>query len=75
MKVGSKIWIFNSDHRVYRPGSMGPPIWREYWEEKTITGETRISWLVGPKKISKKDLAAGKAYGILASQEDVDAAC
>ena len=85
LKVGSPIWIFDSNHRVYpRDGSMhSSPIWREHWRKHVIVGETRVSWLVGvtpndawPTKINKRNLANGAlARAALASKADVDAEC
>jgi hypothetical protein len=84
--VGSTVWIFDENRRVYAKGEMmagklwpsGPPIWREHWRPVTITGETRVSWLLEGyygRKISKRDLAAGTVRGVLTSEADLDAAC
>jgi len=88
--VGSTVWIFDANRRVYADKKLGngklwpsgPPIWREHWRQHVITGETRVSWLVAdyvgdrhPRKISKRDLAAGKVRGVLTSERDLDAAC
>lgn len=86
LAVGSTLWIFDANRRVYPkeklpPGklwSSGPPIWREHWMPKVIVGETRVSWILGHdqgRKISKRDLAAGKVRGVLTSERDLDAAC
>ncbi len=85
LKVGSPIWIFDANHRVYpRDGGMhSSPIWREHWRKHVIVGETRVSWLVGrhpkdgwPAKINKRKLANGELKnGALASKADVDAEC
>jgi hypothetical protein len=89
LAIGSTVWIFDPDRRVYaekpKKGNLwysGAPIWREHWRPCVIMGETRVSWLVGhtkddtyPRKINKRDLAAGKAHGVLTSEADLDAAC
>lgn len=49
--IGSKLWQFNENRRVYTPpetkGGFGKIIWREHWSPMVICGETRVSWLVG----------------------------
>lgn len=79
--VGSTVWIFDESRCVYHCGPDGRlsigPIWREHWRPVTITGETRVSWIVGPygRKVGKRDLAAGKVSGVITSEADLDAAC
>lgn len=53
--VGSTVWVFNENHRVYAQGGRAGdgPLWREHWRPLTITGETRVSWI------------AGKGYGVV----------
>lgn len=86
LAVGSTLWIFDENRRVYAkeklpPGKLwpsGPPIWREHWRLTVIVGETRVSWILGHdqgRKISKRDLAAGTVRGVLTSERDLDAAC
>jgi hypothetical protein len=90
LAIGSTVWIFDPDRRVYSDKKLakgqlwysGAPIWREHWRPCVIMGETRVSWLVGhtkddtyPRKISKRDLAAGTVRGVLTSEADLDAAC
>ena len=56
--IGSTIYIFDRNHRVYRKDahgrSMGGPIWREHWRPVTITGETSRSRLCDNVKLPKK---------------------
>jgi len=88
--VGSSVWVFNENRRVYAKGlgdghlwSSSAPIWREHWEPLLVVGETRVSWIIGhslkypdvERKISKRDLADGKVIGVLTSAADLDAAC
>jgi hypothetical protein len=81
--VGSTIWVFDENRRRYpgpvKPGHLwpsGPPIWREHWRTTAIKGETRVSWILeNGRKISKRDLVAGKVRGVLTSEADLDAAC
>lgn len=58
LKVGSKIWRFSENRRIYRKDaqgrSYGGPIWREHWQQVEITGETSRSWILRDKKIPKK---------------------
>ena len=70
--IGKKIWIMDQNHRVYRKDekgrSIGGPIWREYWGEVEITGETKLSWLTSwGQKIPKKG-----GYGIAFTEEEVN---
>jgi hypothetical protein len=47
--IGSKIWIFDANVRVYKPYEPGKgissPIWRHHWVEREIVGETSKSWI------------------------------
>lgn len=49
--IGSTLWMFDINHRVYsapQPGRLyGVIIWREHWRQMEVVGETRVSWLVG----------------------------
>ncbi len=67
------IWIFSENHRVYteaKPGDLwGTRIWKKSWRKRTITGETRVSWIVdGHLKIPKK----GPWFNIAWSEVEVD---
>jgi hypothetical protein len=80
--VGSTVWIFDENRRVYPDGPDGRrsfgtrPIWREHWRPTMILSETRVSWcLEGRRKISKRGLAASTVRGVLTSEADLDAAC
>jgi hypothetical protein len=76
--VGSTIWLFDENRRVYASQPLGRPIWREHWRSCVIVGETRVSWILGHshgRKISKRDLAAGTVRGVLTNEADLDAAC
>lgn len=59
--VGSTVWVFDINRRVYRerkPGekyAVGAPIWREHWVPRKIVGETVRSWvLVQGGRVPKK---------------------
>ncbi len=57
--IGSTVWIFDQNRRVYRKtGSSRGPVWREHWRPEKIIGETSRSWIVGQgwneTKIPKK---------------------
>jgi hypothetical protein len=82
--VGSTVWVFDENRRVYPPEKMSPgqlwpsraPIWREHWRPTVIKGETRVSWILeNGRKLSKRDLAGDKVRGVLTSEADLDAAC
>jgi hypothetical protein len=48
LKIGDSVWVYDSNHRVYpKDGRGGSPIYREYWRERFIVGETRVSWILG----------------------------
>lgn len=40
------VWKFDINRRKYKPGSMGPPIWREHWVKHRIIGQNRVSYLL-----------------------------
>lgn len=59
--IGSTVWLFNINRRVYRerkPGEIyasGAPIWREHWVPHLIVGETARSWVLEyGRKVPKK---------------------
>jgi len=58
--IGSPVWIFDSNHRVYPPREKGGlssgPIWREHWVKRKIVAETSRSWITDywGRKIPKK---------------------
>ncbi len=45
LKIGSTVWRFDLNHRVYARGSMGPPIYREHFVAMKIESETSRSWV------------------------------
>lgn len=78
IKIGSPVWIFDINHRVYRRGPNGEslgggPIWREHWVKHEIIGETSRSWVVGKwygqRKIPKKGPIPN---GICFSEEEIE---
>ena len=70
--IGSPVWIFNSNRRVYREGARGGPIWREHWMPEKIVGETSRSWIVGQGTWEKKIPKKGPWHGVAFSQEEID---
>lgn len=72
-------WIFDENRRVYardeRGRSTGGPIWIEHWREQEVTGETRVSWIVGggwsERKIPKR--GPWPMRGVCRSREEVEA--
>ncbi len=62
MKIGDKVWLFDTNRRIYPKDNrgmgaavMGAPIFSEHFYQVTIDGETSRSWLIGREKFSKKD--------------------
>lgn len=80
IKIGSPVWIFDINHRVYRKGPDGRslgggPIWREHWVKYEVIGETSRSWIVGHDsyercKVSKK----GHSTDVCFSEMEIDRA-
>lgn len=77
IKVGSKIWRLDSNHRLYEQvknaaGKMVSPggsIYRNHWIECEIVAETSRSWVNSwGIKIPKK----GPHYGFAFTQQEVD---
>jgi hypothetical protein len=75
--VGSIVWVFDKNRRVYRtpePGrlwSSQGPIYREHFRPIKIANETRVSWvLANGNKVNKKTLA-----GIYTSEAQIDDHC
>lgn len=83
LKVGDTIYKFDENHRVYRRNAdgraTGGPIYSEYFRPHIIAGETKLSWLSGPRgedKINKKTMkeagrgSHGYQWHTKASMED-----
>ncbi len=45
IRVGSVLWEFDENNRVYREGSSGP-IYEEHFVKNFIIGENKVSWIV-----------------------------
>jgi hypothetical protein len=57
LRIGSRIWIYNSNLRVYHKGDgMGArgTIYREHFERYVIVGESRVSWFAMSKRTVEK---------------------
>jgi hypothetical protein len=75
--IGSTIWVFNSNNRVYRKDHkgrvIGGPIWEKHWEPRKIIGETSRSWLIEPEwlkqKVPKKNASP---RGFAFSREEIE---
>lgn len=67
--ISSTLYEFNQNRRVYRRKldgtSYGAPIFEEYFQPVQVTGETKVSWIVGPdwaqSKVNKKEILTGRA--------------
>lgn len=63
VKIGQSVWLNDDNNRTYKTGQSAP-VFRESFNEYTIIGENKASWLVGYKdtkdttvyKINKKTL-------------------
>lgn len=75
LHVGSTIWYFDINNRVYPPrihGEInGGPIYREHWRSVVITGETRVSWISHyGKKAPKRGSHPGWAFTLAEVDDD-----
>ncbi len=58
--IGDTVWLFDSNNRQYTDDegkpTKGGPWWPAHWTPYTITGETRVSWILNRRggKIRKK---------------------
>lgn len=74
--VGSTVWIFDENRRVYpkaekgRLWASGGPIYREHWTPAKIISETSRSWITDrwDRKVPKK----GDHPGVCFTQKEVD---
>lgn len=58
--IGSTVWRFDENYRVYQRNdqgrAIGGPIWREHWRPVAIVGETTRSWITSSgDKVPKKN--------------------
>ena len=72
--IGSTIWMFDNNRRVYpepRSTHNGGPIYREHWRPVTIDGETSRSWVTSwyGKKVQKR----GPRQGVAFTEDEVEA--
>lgn len=75
LAVGSIVWRFDPNHRVYKRDArgygIGGPIYREHFRAILIADETRVSWVLADgSKINKRTLA-----GIYPTEADVERDC
>jgi len=70
LAVGSQVWVFDRNHRIYKQGKFGPDF-RSHFVPRTITSETSRSWVLSSgEKIPKATLK-----GIYTSERQIDDAC
>jgi len=80
LSIGSTVWIFDENYRVYTkdgPG-WGRIIYREHFRPHEIVGETGVSWVLDDgRKVNKKTLKTHRnAFEpVLTSEEDIDKVC
>lgn len=76
LRVGSTIWYFDENRRIYaerepgRPGPHSGPIYYEHWRPTKITGENRVSWITNYGKASKRGPHPGWAFSLTEVDED-----
>ena len=69
--IGSIIWRFDENHRIYKEPRGGPD-YRSFWRECAITGETSRSWIIGNcGKCPKRGEHVGWALSIHEVDDDV----
>ena len=73
--IGKKFYIYDQNNRVYVNPETGKksqsPIWKYYWVEKEIVGETKISWIDNrDRKWKKKDFK--ESILLLFSKESIE---
>jgi hypothetical protein len=78
VRVGSPVWVFDINRRVYPPPEKGRsssgPIWREHWVPFVIVGETSRSWLLDDGGSCKVPKRGADPRRVLFSQADVERA-
>lgn len=79
MKVGDKLWYRDGTKSAWLPGGSAKRPERDYWVEREIVGETRVSWLIGRPgekdgwdvvKIKKTEFADGRRPSFYAVSEE-----
>jgi hypothetical protein len=91
MKTGDKVWIFDSNRRIYRDNEgnkIDSPFYRSHFVERYIVGETKQSWLIGYEtssptdrtvlRVNKKNMIVkGHALGqhLYLSEDEIDKEC
>ncbi len=77
--VGSKVWVFDANKRVYakdeKGRAFGPPIHREHWVEREVVSETSRSWIVGRGWEQIKVPKKGPRRGVCFSLQEVEQDC
>lgn len=70
LKIGSTIWKFDQNRRVYEKNGRGGPIYRKHWVEVKILRETTRSWVIDywGSKVPKKGPHPGYAF----TQEELE---
>src|SRR5690348_13336803 len=69
LAVGSTIWVFDCNRRVYAKDGRGGPIYREHWRPVKIASETSRSWITDwGQKVPKK----GEHHGVCFTEKEVD---
>jgi len=81
MSIPEHVWVFDVNHRVYRDltdadraagrfYASGPPIYREHWRKRKVTGQTRLSWLLEHGAKIRKD-----SKDVMTSEAELDDRC
>ena len=78
IKIGTPVWVFDRNRRVYKKDSkgrsVGAPIWREHWRKTAITSETSRSWILDfdGRKIAK---ALPRQVDLAWSEDEINQEC
>lgn len=71
--IGSEIWRYDENRRVYSKDGKGGPLFREKWHKVEILGETSRSWITSyyKEKVPKKGAHPRWAF----AESEIDDAC
>ncbi len=72
IKIGDTLWDFSINRRSYDKSHGEGPIFAKHFAPVQVTGETKVSWLVGPSwsqsKVNKKHIETGNAGAFYTEQ-------
>lgn len=72
IKIGSTVWVFDPNRRIYERNDRGGPIYKEHWRQEKIVSDTSRSWVLEyGRKIPKR----GEHFGICLNESELNDAC